>query len=868
MKTKIKIMGLCIMILLLISAIPTVSESGNEKDNNSNPPYAVPEGYMHRPIVEFFTGLGCPSCMGGPHQDMDKLWEENRDNPAQPFTFVAFHLQSGKGGDDLAIDESLERARHYQPGISFTPDAEFDGGYIKLTGSDITYDSANDAIEDCKTRYEPDITNPLETITNDFKFVDLRVDQVFTGDGFAVSVSVQYLGQATGLHLPNEPLRGSLYVFMVEDDVTAYSTALEKDVLNSNVFRGYAIKDEEFTLQKDEVYDTTVVWEIPDTVIPITPYKITAVAAVFDLDDTTSQEGAQGNKAHTPRCVQSATPSSTAFDENNDVPTFTEIKERFDGKIKISAKIDDKDGISRAFVLYNKDGKNSTNWAYAEMQVSGDEICDDSGVCYAYTNTVAEASIPAEEGEKIYYIILAYDGHGVNGSTGEGKTDIMSYTAQSEVGFGGNYLLWAGGLVFLIFTGMVVYKRKRLIQTWSKHKKVVTVLAIVVIIILAFTVYSAMNASGKKAPDFTLTDTGGNKFSLSDYKGKVVVLDFMATWCSGCKAIMDDLKEVHNKYPDVVIISIDVDSTETNEELEEFKNNYNADWAFAIDTAGVGEKYSVVGIPKTVIINPSGEIAFTHVGEISASELSTEIEKAEAGGVAWLTFTGLGLPVIALIAGMLSFFSPCSFPLLPGYMAYYVGREKMDKGFSIKTVKKGLLKGIQPALGILIFYTFIGILAIFAGNMIKPYIPIFEPIVGGLIIILGIVMIANIPLFSKMSSGFIGRVSGLAGKEKRFGLFFYGIVYGAAAAGCTAPVFIAIILLAVSAGGFLWGMTIFLLYAIGMAGLMIIITILIAMSEEMLLQKLKISTKHIEKISGVILIIVGIYLIYYYLTIL
>ncbi|MBA3044267.1 hypothetical protein FP804_03930, partial [archaeon] len=62
MKTKIKIMGLCIMVLLLISAIPTVSESGNEKDNNSNPPYAVPEGYMHRPIVEFFTGLGCPSC--------------------------------------------------------------------------------------------------------------------------------------------------------------------------------------------------------------------------------------------------------------------------------------------------------------------------------------------------------------------------------------------------------------------------------------------------------------------------------------------------------------------------------------------------------------------------------------------------------------------------------------------------------------------------------------------------------------------------------------------------------------------------------------------------------------------------------------
>src|SRR5512137_1173169 len=59
----------------------------------------VPGGYRHRPVVEFFTGLSCPSCMGGPHPDMEKLWEENGYDPQQDFTYVVFHELNG-GGED------------------------------------------------------------------------------------------------------------------------------------------------------------------------------------------------------------------------------------------------------------------------------------------------------------------------------------------------------------------------------------------------------------------------------------------------------------------------------------------------------------------------------------------------------------------------------------------------------------------------------------------------------------------------------------------------------------------------------------------------------------------------------------------------
>lgn len=393
-----------------------------------------------------------------------------------------------------------------------------------------------------------------------------------------------------------------------------------------------------------------------------------------------------------------------------------------------------------------------------------------------------------------------------------------------------------------------------------RHGRKAAALAIVLVVAICF----APSATAKKAPDFTLTDTDGNTFNVSDFRGRVVVLDFMATWCTACKKIMDDLREVHAAHPDVVFISIDIDSTESNQMLETFKQRYNATWRFALDTDGVSQKYGVVTIPKTVVINPSGEIAFSHTGEISTSRLSSQVEKAREGKTAGIPFFGVGLPVIAMMAGILSFFSPCAFPLLPGYMAYYLGREK-EEGDARTAVKRGFWKGLQPAAGILLFDALLGMVAILAGDLIKPYIPYFEPIVGGLLILLGIVMIANIPLFSKLASRFLSKTTNLAGKKQRYGLFFYGIIYAAAAAGCTAPVFIAIILLALSAG-FLSGIVIFLLYALAMAAVMAVVTVLVALSKELLLQKLRISSRYIEKITGVLLILVGGYLLYYTLT--
>ncbi len=394
--------------------------------------------------------------------------------------------------------------------------------------------------------------------------------------------------------------------------------------------------------------------------------------------------------------------------------------------------------------------------------------------------------------------------------------------------------------------------------------KFIIVAAVVLMLLGASALLYHTKVPVREAPDFTLTDLEGNTFNLSDFRGTTVIVDFMATWCNPCRAMTENLKSFHDKNPEIVIISIDIDSTESNEELGNFKSHYNASWIFAIDKEGVSKKYGVVAIPKTVIVNPSGEITFSHTGVISASRLSSEIERAESGGTATPFFIGLGLPLIALLAGVISFFSPCSFPLLPAYMGYYLNlnKERGDRRGKRQLIMDGLIKGVQPALGILVFYTLIGIFIIFAGNKIKSYIPLFEPVVGVILIVLGILMIAEISVFNKLSFRVTGKLSKLSEKA-RFALFLYGIIYGAAAAGCTMPVFISIILIAISTGGFLFGFSLFLLYVLGMMGLMIFVTLLIALSAETFIKKLRNLTHYIEKIGGVVLVIAGVFIIYY-----
>lgn len=132
------------------------------------------------------------------------------------------------------------------------------------------------------------------------------------------------------------------------------------------------------------------------------------------------------------------------------------------------------------------------------------------------------------------------------------------------------------------------------------------------------------------APDFSLMDLQGNTFNLSGFRGKVVLLDFMATWCGPCRQEIPQLRTLweNASYKDkIVVISIDIDLTENADALRAFVQDYPyATWVWAMDTAHLGVVYHVQAIPKTLVIDEEGYVRFTHVGVSYASTLAEEID--------------------------------------------------------------------------------------------------------------------------------------------------------------------------------------------------------------------------------------------------
>lgn len=138
----------------------------------------------------------------------------------------------------------------------------------------------------------------------------------------------------------------------------------------------------------------------------------------------------------------------------------------------------------------------------------------------------------------------------------------------------------------------------------------------------------------EKAPDFTLVDIHGEQFSLSDHLGKVVLLDFFATWCGPCISQIDQLRGLYNKYsPDLfVILSISVDpNSDTVQVLKNFAQQNEMEWTVARDTANVADKYGVSPIPHLVIVDADGYKTYKHIGLTEEATLRSEIDPLLSG---------------------------------------------------------------------------------------------------------------------------------------------------------------------------------------------------------------------------------------------
>jgi cytochrome c biogenesis protein CcdA/peroxiredoxin len=458
---------------------------------------------------------------------------------------------------------------------------------------------------------------------------------------------------------------------------------------------------------------------------------------------------------------------------------------------------------------------------------------------------------------------------------------------------------WMSIIGFMIIVGMAMAGYERRIMDHDLKRILFVTSTVVVVGILVMSTFHSLAFSSEKrpAPDFEIETLEGESIRLTDLRGKVVVISFSGIACSFCRPQMEEMVKVRQHFSDddeVFFLSVNIMTGDDDTQWREFRDEIGADWAFTMDTDGMVGKFKITSMPVIVFLDKDGAIANAHQKSLLESdEFESDIRDVKQGlDIGGPAFAG-GSLMFAFFVGITAFFAPCAFPLLPGFMTYQLGRLKDDQ-FSSEVIwdedgnwfepdstgespgiGKGLSVGIAAMIGITCVMISFALLGWLMEDFIQANLKYYTPILGIVIVGLGIVFLLHIPLPTGnlksriTNSSFYYRIAGNRVNEWQrssessgslhLGVMAYGAGYASATMGCHGPIFIAVLLLGL-AGGFILTVEMILLYSLGMGICMVIVSVLVAATENTAIDTLQKNLSRINKISGFFLIIAGIWI--------
>lgn len=136
---------------------------------------------------------------------------------------------------------------------------------------------------------------------------------------------------------------------------------------------------------------------------------------------------------------------------------------------------------------------------------------------------------------------------------------------------------------------------------------------------------------GQIAPNFTTTTDEGESFALAEQRGKVVLLNFWATWCGPCRVEMPAFEAAYSAYAEEGLAVIGVNNAETLAQISSFREGFGLSFPLLLDEdAAIQEQYAVLNYPSTFVIDRDGVIVAQHYGALTAEQIAALVADALA----------------------------------------------------------------------------------------------------------------------------------------------------------------------------------------------------------------------------------------------
>ncbi len=232
----------------------------------------------------------------------------------------------------------------------------------------------------------------------------------------------------------------------------------------------------------------------------------------------------------------------------------------------------------------------------------------------------------------------------------------------------------------------------------------------------------------------------------------------------------------------------------------------------------------------------------------------------------WLSSLSGALPLgLAFGAGMVAAVNPCGFAMLPAYLSLYLGANEEDfaKRSSLMRLLSALLVGATVSSGFVLLFAASGLAISAGGSALLALMPALGTVIGAALVLIGLWMLAGRTLYTGVFERLASRV-GDPGAVSMRGFFLFGLAYGAASLSCTLPVFLAVIGSSLATGGVLAGAGQFLGFGLGMAAVLMVLTLALAFFKQGLVKWLRRVVPYVQLASAVLLVLAGAYIIYYW----